>query len=150
MIAGVQSSKLNSRINKIRSEIQKILPKIWQFCFLKTNIQIPLLILDEAHHLKNARTRLASMFHSSESEGDANTISKGGQLAGVFERMLFLTATPFQLGHHELCSILERFDGISWESAVAPEGGRSSYEGRLSDLRAKLDESQKKTKLLAL
>lgn len=143
-----KSSKLNLRINKIRSEIQKILPKIWQLCFLQTNMQLPLLILDEAHHLKNARTRLASMFHSSESEGDANTISKGGQLAGVFERMLFLTATPFQLGHHELCSILERFDGISWESTVAPEGGKSSYDSRLNDLREKLDESQRKTKLL--
>ena len=143
-----KSSKLNSRINKIRSKIQIILPKIWQFCFLKSNIHMPLLILDEAHHLKNARTRLASMFHSSEAEGDANAISKGGQLAGVFERMLFLTATPFQLGHHELCSILERFEGISWGSAVSPEGGRLSYEDRLKDLREKLDESQRKAKIL--
>ena len=64
------------------------MPRLWQLCFLKTDIQLPLLILDEAHHLKNAATRLASMFHSPDSETDANIVSKG-QLAGVFERMLF-------------------------------------------------------------
>ena len=34
-----------------------------------------------------------------------------GPFAGVFDRMLFLTATPFQLGHHELVEVLRRFDG---------------------------------------
>jgi len=36
-----------------------------------------------------------------EAKEDADEVTHGA-LAGVFERMLFLTATPFQLGHAEL------------------------------------------------
>ena len=100
------SPTLVHRLKKLRQSIQtNIMPRLWQLCFLKTDIQLPLLILDEAHHLKNAGTRLASMFHSPDAESDANVVSQG-QLAGVFERMLFMTETPFQLGHHQFCSIL--------------------------------------------
>jgi superfamily II DNA or RNA helicase len=59
-----------------------------------------LLVLDEAHHLKNT-TRLSSLFADEEALADSQAVSRG-PLAGVFARMLFLTATPFQLGHHEL------------------------------------------------
>ena len=133
---------LNTRLTVVRRGIQDILPKLWQLCFLRADIQLPLLILDEAHHLKNATTRLASMFHSPEAEEDADIISKG-QLAGVFERMLFLTATPFQLGHHELCSILNRFNGIAWDSQAAPEWNRATYQTKLANLNAVLDASQR-------
>ncbi len=129
------------RLKDVRVGIQAILPRLWQLCFQRANIQLPLLVLDEAHHLKNAATHLASMFHSPESEADADVVSKG-QLAGVFERMLFLTATPFQLGHHELCSILERFNGIAWDSQAAPEWDREMYRQKLVDLNAVLDASQ--------
>ena len=40
-----------------------------------------------------------------------------GAMAGAFERMLFLTATPFQLGHHELVRVLERFGDVRWDEA---------------------------------
>lgn len=143
------STKLESRLVGLRQSIQKnLMPNIWRICFVKTNIQLPLLILDEAHHLKNSGTRLASMFHSHEAENDANQISRGGQLAGVFERMLFLTATPFQLGHHELCNILDRFNGISWKSNAAPSGGQDHYRNNLENLKHVLDESQRKASVL--
>lgn len=137
-----ESSRLNHRLTALRRELRGILPKIWTSCFLKARVKLPLLVLDEAHHLKNAATRLASMFHSEESERDADAVSAGGQLAGVFERMLFLTATPFQLGHYELCNILDRFKGICWDSDVAPNGGPQHYQRELESLRELLDESQ--------
>ncbi|GMR20793.1 MAG: hypothetical protein BMS9Abin36_1390 [Gammaproteobacteria bacterium] len=143
-----ESSGLNQRLTRLRRELRKILPSIWTSCFLKARVQLPLLVLDEAHHLKNAGTRLASMFHSEEAEHDANAVSRGGQLAGVFERMLFLTATPFQLGHYELCNILDRFKGISWDSDNAPGGGQYHYQQKLEQLRELLDESQQQAYFL--
>ena len=142
------SPTLVNRLTQLRQSIQSnIMPRLWQLCFLKTDIQLPLLILDEAHHLKNAGTRLASMFHSPDAESDANVVSQG-QLAGVFERMLFLTATPFQLGHHELCSILERFNGINWQSPAAPSWGKTGYQLKLEQLQALLDTSQRQAQSL--
>ena len=106
-----------------------------------TRVRLPLLILDEAHHLKNAQTQLAGLFHSQDAAEDAQDISRG-PLGGVFERMLFLTATPFQLGHHELCSVLERFEGIAWDSKVAPLGGRAEFRQQVTALRERLDAAQ--------
>jgi len=96
----------------------------------------PLLVFDEAHHLKNV-TRLTSLFIEQESHEDSEAIARG-PLAGVFSRMLFLTATPFQLGHHELVSVLRRFEGIAWdsESADRRHGAQAFTEpSRLSSMR---------------
>jgi len=71
----------------------------WLNC---SNWQSPLLVLDEAHHAKNDDTHLARLFRQSSSEDVA-------LLAGKFQRMLFLTATPFQLGHQELIRVLQSF-----------------------------------------
>ena len=92
--------------------------------------------MDEAHHLKNPDTQLASLFRSEESQQDAEEFKALGALGGVFERMLFLTATPFQLGHGELCSVLERFGAIRWGSAQSPEGGLEKFAQEQSQLRA--------------
>jgi len=102
---------------------------------------LPLLILDEAHHLKNPDTKLASLFQSKEAEEDAEELK--GPLNGMFERMIFLTATPFQLGHYELCSVLERFQGISWENSTAPAGGLARFQTELADLKTSLDQAQR-------
>ncbi|MCA9227765.1 MAG: DEAD/DEAH box helicase, partial [Planctomycetales bacterium] len=120
---------------------KEALRELWRECLQKMRLRLPLLILDEAHHLKNADTRLASLFRSSDAEGDANEISRG-PLAGVFERMLFLTATPFQLGHGELCSVLDRFDGICWKSSVAPAIGQDGFAKIRETLRSSLDAAQ--------
>jgi hypothetical protein len=56
--------------------------------------------------------------------------------------MLFLTATPFQLGHGELCSVLDRFGGICWEGQTAPLCGKEEFNRQLSSLRSALDAAQ--------
>ena len=128
------------RLANARRTINDALKELWRDCLQDLQFRLPLLILDEAHHLKNAQTRLASLFQVPDAANDAEEIR--GPLGGVFERMLFLTATPFQLGHHELCSVLERFDGICWRRACAPPSGRENVKGRLAALREHLDTAQ--------
>ena len=131
-----QKYVLNAR-HVIKDEVRTL----WKECLTKTRLRLPLLILDEAHHLKNAETRLASLFRAADAQEDADEISRG-PLAGVFERMLFLTATPFQLGHGELCSVLDRFDGICWKGVLAPESGREGFAKNKEKLRSALDSAQ--------
>ena len=132
---------MKDRIKSARRVISDKLRIVWKDCLRQLHLRLPLLILDEAHHLKNSQTRLASLFQSPEAEEDAEEVTRG-ELGGVFERMLFLTATPFQLGHHELCSVLERFDGIDWTAAASPARGRSQCGTELQELRRSLDQAQ--------
>jgi len=138
------SKNFHEYVVNARRVIKEEVRDLWKECLTKTRFRLPLLILDEAHHLKNADTRLASLFRSEDAQGDADEISRG-PLAGVFERMLFLTATPFQLGHGELCSVLDRFDGISWSGVSAPECGREGFAKQREDLRETLDSAQEAT-----
>ena len=130
-----------AKIVSARHAIKEELREVWKECLAKFRRRLPLLILDEAHHLKNADTRLAKLFRSQDSFDDAEAI-QSGPLAGVFERMLFLTATPFQLGHGELCSVLDRFDGVHWKGKSAPSIGRVGFESARKDLRSSLDRAQ--------
>lgn len=136
------SANFDIRIKQARAALNQELHMAWRECLGRVKIKLPLLILDEAHHLKNAETQLASLFRSDASAADANELKKRGALHGVFERMLFLTATPFQLGHSELCSVLERFDGIRWKGSSAPTGGREQFHSQIDDLRDALDVAQ--------
>lgn len=136
------SENFKSRIQKARTALNEQLRHAWRECLARVKIKLPLLILDEAHHLKNADTRLASLFRSPDAAADADELAGKGALNGVFERMLFLTATPFQLGHHELCSVLERFEGIRWKGSTEPAGGRDQFREQLADLRSALDTAQ--------
>jgi len=135
------SAKYNHRLASARNVISNQIAALWYNCISSLNIKLPLLIFDEAHHLKNAHTQLASLFHSKEYEEDAEEVHSG-PLAGVFERMLFLTATPFQLGHYELCSVLNRFNGISWNTRRAPSIGRRGFADALTSISQKLDAAQ--------
>lgn len=135
-----KSRYLEVRLKGVRQAVDELADAIWKDCARHIPENLPLLILDEAHHTKNARTRLASLFH--ESEQDA------GQLSRVFERMLFLTATPFQLGHNELCSILRRFEGIRWNGEYPPAMHQKGYEGAVVTLNESLDEAQIHSKFL--
>ena len=132
----------DERVRATRDKVTTAIAGLWAECLRSMNLRLPLLILDEAHHLKNARTQLASLFHSGEAAEDSDSLRPRGTLGGVFERMLFLTATPFQLGHHELCSVIERFDGINWNCTQPPSIGRAVYRQELQTLRAKLDRAQ--------
>ena len=136
-----KSDSYEERLKAARSVLREALKRLWRDCLGQLEFKLPLLILDEAHHLKNAHTQLAGLFHSPDAAADAEEISRG-PLGGVFERMLFLTATPFQLGHHELCSVLDRFEGIAWNSKAAPPGGRLEFRQQVATLRERLDAAQ--------
>ena len=52
--------------------------------------------------------------------------------------MLFLTATPFQLGHNELVQILRRFEGIRWR----PDEDLIAYRRRVDEVDHRLGRAQ--------
>jgi superfamily II DNA or RNA helicase len=97
---------------------------------------LPLLVLDEAHHLKNPSTVISSLFASPAAESEADLLR--GPLGRVFDRMLFLTATPFQLGHHELTEVLRRFEGVRWPNQQT----RALYHQSIDDLERHLNTAQ--------
>ncbi len=134
-----ESENFNERIKQARHNINEALRPLWLLSMNMLNHSLPLLILDEAHHLKNRKTHFARLFHSEE---ENQKESAAGQLENVFERMLFLTATPFQLGHSELCNVLERFNGINWTSAADDGLSKENYVKEIEQLRKVLDETQ--------
>ncbi len=136
-----QSETWNQRVTEARKVLNEQIKEVWKQCLSQLQFRLPLLVMDEAHHLKNDDTQLASLFRCQEAADDAEEIAKGA-LGHVFERMLFLTATPFQLGHSELCSVLERFNGIAWDAATAPPSGKQAFQQQLNDLRTNLDAAQ--------
>jgi ERCC4-related helicase len=95
----------NQRLKDLRQGLKSALNVVWKKSLGRIQASIPLLILDEAHHLKNPN-KLRSLFDADEGamEDDLR-----GALAGKFGRMLLMTATPFQLGHRELIKVLSLF-----------------------------------------
>ena len=106
------SAYLDQRIREIRQTLQPVFKDVWGECLRHLGATSPLLILDEAHHVKN-QNQLARLFTG---EDDLK-----GPLGQMFSKMLFLTATPFQLGHHELLAVLGRFDNVRWSTRAAEE-----------------------------
>lgn len=133
------SEQLEVRLKTVRQRLADALKGVWDRALQQADFRSPLLILDEAHHLKNPNTRLASLFVDADSESDARLLE--GALAGRFERMLFLTATPFQLGHHELVNVLDRFRGIAWEDTTIG-ATKPAFEADMAALRSHLDALQ--------
>lgn len=136
-----KSPYYDQRIREARQLLAEELKEIWQLCLQQLQFKLPLLVMDEAHHLKNPEARLSGLFQNPEAKHDAEEITRG-VLGNIFERMLFLTATPFQLGHHELCSVLERFEGIAWDDAGAPPSGRDGFRQQVREVRDRLDAAQ--------
>lgn len=136
------SKSLNSRIKSARSALDSgdggVLTEIWRVCLKRARYTFPLLVLDEAHRARHAGTQLSALL--SATREDLNTV--GGQLNERFERMLFLTATPFQLGHAELRNVLSRFDSIDWQSNRAPAMSRVEFGRAIDTLHQKLDAMQ--------
>jgi hypothetical protein len=130
------SPNIDSRLSRVRSALTTEVASVWRQGLKRLDLDLPLLILDEAHHTKNRYTRLAGLFANQEAREEAETLTRG-ELGGVFHRMLFLTATPFQLGHNELIEVLDRFKGVRWDDL-----DRSAYDGQLKDLQLALDASQ--------
>lgn len=132
-----ESANIDDRLTAARRTLNAAMKMIWPQALASARFRSPLLILDEAHHLKNPATRLASLFVQPDTE-ERDQIA--GALDGGFERMLFLTATPFQLGHHEILSVLDRFRGIDWRSlpSMTPE----AFATTQNELRKGLDDAQ--------
>lgn len=130
------SPKIDSRLSRVRSALTTEVASVWRQGLKRLDLDLPLLILDEAHHTKNRYTRLSGLFANQEAREEAETLTRG-ELGGAFHRMLFLTATPFQLGHNELIEVLDRFKGVRWDDL-----DRSAYDGQLKDLQLALDASQ--------
>lgn len=132
-----ESDNLKERLRRVRQILTLEAKEIWSRCLAKVKLDLPLLIFDEAHHLKNSQTQLVTkLFHDPVAEEDAGILTK------QFDRMLFLTATPFQLGHHELFRVLERFITINWGSTDSSSIDLPSYREELNQLLKKLDDSQ--------
>lgn len=137
-----ESANLEQRLIVVRRALADEMKDIWKTALRTVKFRSPLLVLDEAHHVKNPSTKLASLFMTEESAGDSRLVSEGGPLAGKFERMLFLTATPFQLGHAELIRVLDRFEGIDWRSPMTPSLTRPQFKEEISTLGQVLDDAQ--------
>ena len=133
-----ESPLIDKRLEETRAAINEVLRDIWPATLARAKFHSPLLILDEAHHLKNPATRLASLFVADDAKEDAQTIS--GALDGAFERMIFLTATPFQLGHDELLNVIGRFAGVAWRTL--PQGEKEQFELERTELGKTLTRAQ--------
>jgi ERCC4-related helicase len=142
------SSKLKERLRDARNALNSpndgVLPPIWREVLRKMHLSLPLLVLDEAHRARHGGTQLAQLLAENHEGLDA----AGGPLANRFDRMLFLTATPFQLGHSELCNVLSRFESVSWTRHDSASMGPDSFKTSLVDLRARLDAMQVATERL--
>jgi len=137
-----ESTRVDERLKEIRRALAALMNDIWALALRRARFRSPLLIFDEAHHLKNPATRLASLFVDDEAARESAYFERGGALGGKFERMLFLTATPFQLGHHELINVLRRFNGIAWDSGQRPQLDRQAFRDEIATLEQSLDDAQ--------
>jgi ERCC4-related helicase len=131
----------DDRIPKERRRFVEAVQNAFKAVLPNAKWHTPLLILDEAHHLKNPSTRMHSLFQDSSNQGV-------DYLKGCFDRMLFLTATPFQLGHYELLSVLSLFLRIRWGHEGAPEGGEEKFKAMLHSLHESLNEAQRRARCL--
>jgi superfamily II DNA or RNA helicase len=132
-------ARLSERISVARRALKDVERHLWTALLAKARWRSPLLVMDEAHHLKNPETSLARTFRAGSLDEDLRT--GDGAMADAFDRMLFLTATPFQLGHHELVRVLERFGDVRWKDSEL--GPRDRFEQRLKNLESQLNASQR-------
>ncbi|MGH8318120.1 MAG: helicase-related protein [Steroidobacteraceae bacterium] len=137
-----ESPYLEDRLMAVRHALSVEMERVWQQALRRAQFHSPLLVLDEAHHAKNPETKLASLFGRTEFDAESNLVSRGGPLADRFDRMLFLTATPFQLGHGELIRVLERFSGVDWKGTRAPLISHDGFKAELVTLAGVLDDAQ--------
>jgi superfamily II DNA or RNA helicase len=138
----IRSNASDERLKQARRSLDAVMDEVWRLALVRARFRSPLLILDEAHHLKNPATLLASLFVDEEAAQDSKLFERGGALGGKFDRMMFLTATPFQLGHAELISVLERFGGINWQAARRPALSRAEFVSEISTLASALDDAR--------
>jgi len=132
-------ARVNERIDNARRALREVEAALWKVLLAQARWRSPLLVMDEAHHLKNPATLLARQLQSTDSDRDLRT--GDGAMANAFDRMLFLTATPFQLGHHELVHVMRRFGDVRWDASAL--GEPAEFQQSLVDLNNHLNESQR-------
>lgn len=125
------------RLQEARWDLNEACQQVYWDWLSRVRWRASLLVLDEAHHAKNDDTRLASLFRSDEAQrlitGDRPLLSE------KFDRMLFVTATPFQLGHHELIRVLRSFAAAKWSGPAAPFGTREEFLNAIDELDKRLN-----------
>ena len=139
LVARGGQARVSERINIVRGALRAVEDELWKDLLSQTRWRSPLLVMDEAHHLKNPAAALAKMLQSPDSDRDLRT--GDGAMARKFDRMLFLTATPFQLGHHELVRVLQRFGDVRWDKTQL--GERVRFRERMRTLEQRLDDNQR-------
>jgi hypothetical protein len=132
-----RSAYADQKVRDVARALNKAIGALWDVWLGHADFRSPLLVLDEAHHAKNRETRLASLFDNEREQG-----GEPGALFGRFDRMLFLTATPFQLGHRELIEVLRRFGAVNWETLP---GSRERFHRELDALNSALEVAQRAT-----
>jgi hypothetical protein len=125
------SKNIKARVAAVRGQLDDVTQGVWRSVLSATKLKLPLLIVDEAHRLKNDDTRISQLF-APRSDG-----ATSGALADIFDRMLFLTATPFELGHKELIRVLSRFSAVRKRPP-----GLEPLEARLDALGERLQQAQ--------
>jgi hypothetical protein len=145
-IPGRKGAVSDRRLMEARSEFNGACQNVYRQWLTKTHWRAPLFVLDEAHHAKNDSTRLAGWMRSEEidplvTDGEGN---ERPLLWDKFDRMLFLTATPFQLGHHELIRVLRSFAAANWSdrNRAAPDGTREAFFEAICELEHRLDNNR--------
>jgi len=133
------TERLSERLAVVRQGLRVVETSLWAKLLAQAKWRSPLLIMDEAHHLKNPGTALAKQLQSPDSDADLRT--GDGAMARAFDRMLFLTATPFQLGHRELVHVLRRFGDARWDRQAL--GETAGFHQHLDELGSELDECQR-------
>lgn len=127
-----KSAGIKQRLETARKALAEATQDTWRWMLSSIDLDLPLLIVDEAHRLKNPRTQISRLFGNRSNDTDA------GAFAGIFRRMLFLTATPFELGHSELIEVLSRMGAVR---RLDPQPERSLKE-RLDELKKVLTAAQ--------
>lgn len=127
-----RSANIAARLKIARTSLADATQATWRTALAATRLELPLLIVDEAHRLKNDQTRISQLFAPRRAEADA------GALTGHFERILLLTATPFELGHSELIRVLSRLSAVR----DSPPPGVDPLDLRLSALAEVLRRAQ--------
>lgn len=146
-VPGRQGSISSKRLTEARQVFNNHCRDIYRSWLQKVRWRASLLVLDEAHHAKNDDTRLASLFRSEET---TELLAQNGELRGEvhpllwdkFDRMLFLTATPFQLGHHELMRVIRSFAAAKWSGSCTPDQTRQQFFVKLQLLEQRLSENR--------
>ncbi len=126
------SENIGKRLEDARKALSTATQAAWKTLLSSTELDLPLLVVDEAHRLKNPSTNISRLFAERTTGGNA------GAFHGIFRRMLFLTATPFELGHSELIEVLSRMSAVR-PLDPAPD---SPLENRLNALKEKLTVAQ--------